>query len=125
MIYGIGIDAADINRIADAVRNPRFVSRIFSIEEAQSVGSGRDSIRRWAARFAGKEALIKACGGIHHSRWKDIEIIRRVREEPEVRIQGPLGEWIAERQLKIWMSFTHERQYAIAVVVLEQGSLAK
>ncbi len=123
MIYGIGIDATEIARIAQALRNPRFVSRLFTAAEAQSVGNGPESVRRWAARFAGKEALIKACGGIRHSQWTDIEIIRRVHQEPEVRVQGPLGEWIRQHRLKIWMSFTHERHYAIAMVVLEQGSL--
>ncbi len=125
MIYGIGIDATDIKRIAKAVRNPRFISRIFSVQEAESVGTGPESVRSWAARFAGKEALIKACGGIHHSQWTDIEIIRQVRQEPQVRIQGPLGQWIRDNRLKIWLSFTHERRYAIAMVVLEQGSLVK
>ncbi len=120
MIYGIGVDATEIERIAKALDNPRFLSRVFTAEEARSVGEGPDGIRRWAARFAAKEALIKACGGIHHSQWTDIEIIRQVHHEPLVRVTGELGRWIQENNLKIWLSFTHERHYAIAMVILEK-----
>ncbi|PSR28178.1 MAG: holo-[acyl-carrier-protein] synthase [Sulfobacillus thermosulfidooxidans] len=122
MIYGIGVDATEIARIAKALRNPRFLPRLFTEEEARSIGNGPESVRRWAARFAAKEALIKACGGIRQSRWTDIEIIRQVHQEPMVRVRGPLGQWIEQNHLKIWLSFTHEQHYAIAMVVLEKGS---
>ncbi|AUW95488.1 holo-[acyl-carrier-protein] synthase [Sulfobacillus thermotolerans] len=120
MIHGIGVDATEIARIAKALENPRFLPRIFTPAESLSVGDGPEAVRRWAARFAAKEALIKACGGIRGSRWTDIEIVRQEHHEPLVRVKGPLGVWLQERQLHIWMSFTHERLYAIAMVVLEK-----
>lgn len=120
MIYGIGVDATEIARIAKALDNPRFVGRIFTPAEAASVGHGPEAVRRWAARFAAKEALIKACGGIRGSRWVDIEIVRQYHHEPMVTVGGPLGQWLQDRELHVWMSFTHERLYAIAMVVLER-----
>ncbi|MCY0882214.1 MAG: 4'-phosphopantetheinyl transferase superfamily protein, partial [Firmicutes bacterium] len=62
MIVGIGVDTTEIARFAQAIaRRPGIVQRLFSDREQESVGSGAESISRWAARFAAKEALIKAC----------------------------------------------------------------
>jgi holo-[acyl-carrier protein] synthase len=120
MIYGIGVDATEIDRITQAMDNPRFLLRLFTEQEALSVGKGPEAVRRWAARFAAKEALIKACGGIRGSRWTDIAIVRQDHHQPELIVTGPLGRWIEDRKLSVWMSFTHERHYAIAMVVLEK-----
>ncbi len=123
MIYGIGVDATEIDRIAQAMNNPRFLRRLFTEQEALSVGTGPEAVRRWAARFAAKEALIKACGGIRSSRWVDIEIVRQDHHQPQLTVAGPLGQWLEQRALSVWMSFTHERHYAIAMVVLEKREI--
>ncbi len=120
MILGIGVDATENARMARLLkRTPRAIGRLFSEREQQSVGTGPLTVQRWAARFAAKEALIKACGGIHGSRWVDIEVIRRPYQKPRIEVKGGLNDWLVERGAYIWLSMTHERQFSVAMVVLE------
>lgn len=110
----------DVTRMARALsRHPRLMDRIFSPAERQSVGPGGNP-ERLAARFAAKEALIKAAGGLQGGRWQDIEVVRRPGQAPAIRVTGPLGNWIAAKGVSIWLSFSHERGAAVAVVVLER-----
>ncbi len=120
MILGIGVDATENTRMADLLKKkPRAVERLFSRQEQLSVGDGPLAIQRWAARFAAKEALIKACGGIHGSRWVDIEVIRRPYHKPVIAVKGGLQDWIEAHRARIWLSMTHERHFSVAMVVLE------
>ncbi len=100
-------------------RSPQAIGRLFSWREQKSVGTGPQSVNRWAARFAAKEALIKACGGIHGSRWTQIEVIRQPRQQPRIEVQGGLLEWLQDRDLTVWLSMSHERHLSVAMVVLE------
>lgn len=100
-------------------RSPNAVRRLFSNREQESVGWGAQTVNRWAARFAAKEALIKACGGIHGSRWVDIEVIRQPRQQPRIEVQGGLLQWLHDRDLTVWLSLSHERHLSVAMVVLE------
>ncbi len=75
-IIGLGIDLADISRIEDVLaRYPRFAERCFTEHEREYAYRYANPGRRFAARFAGKEAVMKSMGvGYRHIRWKDIEI---------------------------------------------------
>ncbi len=120
MIVGIGIDVTENARMARMLeRSPNAVRRLFSNREQESVGWGAQTVNRWAARFAAKEALIKACGGIHGSRWVDIEVIRQPRQHPRIEVQGGLLQWLQGRDLTVWLSLSHERHLSVAMVVLE------
>ncbi len=100
-------------------RSPRAMGRLFSLREQESVGLGAETVNRWAARFAAKEALIKACGGIHGSRWVEIEVIRQPHQKPRIEVQGGLRQWLKDRDLTVWLSMSHERHLSVAMVVLE------
>lgn len=122
MIVGTGIDVVDIIRFEAALsRRPAMAQRLFTHTEWSSVGRGRASVPRLAARFAAKEAFIKAAGGLHGGRWTDIEVIRVADRAPTVNIQGQLGQWILRHNLVANLSLSHERLWAAAMVILERG----
>ncbi len=75
-IVGLGIDLAEIGRVADLLeRYPRFAQRCFTEHEQEYAMRFAKPARRFAARFAGKEAVMKSMGtGFRKIRWKDIEI---------------------------------------------------
>ena len=80
-IIGVGIDATEISRIADSIERwgDRFVNRVFTPGEIAYCRRKRDSASSFAARFAAKEAAMKALG-TGHSRgvfWTGIEVVRR------------------------------------------------
>lgn len=120
MILGIGVDIVRVARFQEFMdRNSPIFDRIFTPGERDSVGQGPEAAARWAARFSAKEALIKAAGGLHGSRWKDIEVKRVPGRAAEVCVAGLLGQWIARHNATIWLSFSHEKSSAVAMVVLE------
>ena len=121
-ILGSGIDAAEIARIAAAVERygDRFVRRVFTDEEIAYCRRRRDSAASFAARFAAKEAAMKALGTGHSSGvfWRGIEVFRD-DGPPRLRFNGG-----AARQCA-WMgatssllTITHAQDLAIAHVLL-------
>ncbi len=123
MILGIGVDVVSIPRIARLLEKygERFSGRLFTSQEWSESG-GRSSFL--AGRFAVKEAFLKALGtglsgGIG---WRDVETLSRSSGAPEVRASGVAGRLLADRgEVRIWTSISHERESAVAVVVLEGG----
>lgn len=75
-IIGVGVDLADIGRVADLLeRYPRFAQRCFTEHEQEYAFRFANPARRLAARFAGKEAVMKSMGtGWRRIRWTDVEI---------------------------------------------------
>jgi holo-[acyl-carrier protein] synthase len=75
-IVGLGIDLAEIGRVADLLdRYPRFANRCFTEHEREYATRFAKPARRFAARFAGKEAVMKSMGtGYRMIRWTDVEI---------------------------------------------------
>ncbi len=87
-ILGLGVDLADIDRVAGVLaRYPRFAERCFTEHENEYAFRFAKPERRLAARFAGKEAVMKSLGtGWRRVRWKDVEITGGGR--PTVRLFG-------------------------------------
>ncbi len=87
-ILGLGVDLADIERVAGVLaRYPRFAERCFTDHEREYAFRFAHPARRLAARFAGKEAVMKSLGtGWRRVRWKDVEITGGGR--PTVRLFG-------------------------------------
>lgn len=87
-IIGVGVDLAEIGRIeAVLLKYPRFAERCFTEHEREYALRFANPSRRFAARFAGKEAVMKSMGtGWRRIRWKDIEITGGGK--PTVRLQG-------------------------------------
>ena len=124
MIIAIGIDLVEVSRLEEvfARRGDRFRARVFTkneIDYCESLGSKFPS---YAARFAAKEAVMKALGtgwseGVG---WKDIEVVSRSGVAPAIilhkRALDRMGEIGASR---VHVSLTHSGDMAIAQVVLE------
>jgi len=99
----------------------RFLVRCFSEEEVRYCMTKRDGIPCLAARLAAKEACFKAIGGRRGMglRWRDFDVVMEDDGTPALRLDGAASE-LAQRigVLKIWLSVTHEEQWAAAVVVV-------
>lgn len=120
MIAGIGVDVVEVERLARALeRRPRFRDRVFDPEEVR-YAEGPHYLGRLAARFAAKEAVVKACGGFHGSGWRDIVVFGELNRPPRVEVRGPLGAWIQAQGGRLAVSLTHERSVVAAVAILER-----
>lgn len=124
-IIGIGIDATDIARIRDAVErwDQRFVGRVFTDGEIAYCRRKRDSASSFAARFAAKEAAMKALGTGHSQGvfWKGIEVVRR-HGPPQLQFHD--GAAARAEQMGVTGSFltiTHSDTLAIVQVMLVRG----
>ena len=124
MITGIGVDIAEIDRIRKAIGGAAFVSRVFTVgEQEYCKARGSHCAASYAARFAAKEALVKALGtGFVGGSWHDIEVVVNERGRPDIRLTGFFAAE-AERQgvSRIFVSLSHSQEYAVAQVVLEGG----
>jgi holo-[acyl-carrier protein] synthase len=116
MTPGVGIDLIEIERIERALeRRPRLAERLFTRDEiAYAAGRARPG-RHLAARFAAKEAVIKALGTAVSPREIEIES----GEPPKVRLHGRAADLAGGRELSI--SLTHSRETAAAVALCERG----
>ena len=124
MIVGTGIDIAEVPRIRQAIERfgDRFLQRIFTEGEIRYCDSKANRVERYAARFAAKEAAMKALGtGWNHGvRWRDCEVVRAPGGRPTITFHGKAGEFAAKLGVKnIALSLTHTTEQAIAQVILE------
>lgn len=115
MIKGIGVDVAEVERLAVALaRVPRLRERLFTPRE-------RDlPIRSLAARFAAKEAVAKALGSPGGMKWHDCEVVTDESGAPSLLITGTVERVAADRGITSWhLSLSHDGPLAIAMVVAE------
>ncbi len=124
MIIGMGIDVCPIERMKSIVERHGdiFIDRIFTEGEKSHAGKGMAMAERLAARFAAKEATIKAFRAPEGLRWKDMEVVNARSGAPSLRLHGNLARISDERGVRgCHLSLTHAGGIAIAVVVLEGG----
>ncbi|MEE9271141.1 MAG: holo-ACP synthase [Candidatus Krumholzibacteria bacterium] len=124
MIRGIGIDSIELARIERVYREygERFLNRIYAPEEQAYALRYKDPIPRLAARFAAKEACMKALGtGWNNGvRWKDIVVVNTAMGKPELRISGRAREYLENLSAnRVHLSITHSREQATVVVIFE------
>ena len=124
MIVGTGIDIAEVPRVADAISRfgERFIQRVFTEGEIQYCDSKANRVERYAARFAAKEAAMKALGtGWNYGvRWRDIEVRRQPGGRPTIAFHGKAAEFAAKLgALHVALSLSHTELQAIAQVILE------
>ena len=121
-IIGLGIDATDIDRIADTIERygERFLRRIFTDGEIAYAAPRRVPAIHFAGRFAAKEAAMKALG-TGHSRgvlWRDVEVVR-LGGPPQLRFHGGAARRFAEMGGRSsLLTITHSDDLAIAQVML-------
>jgi holo-[acyl-carrier protein] synthase len=125
MIVGTGVDLAEVPRIRAAIEHhgARFIDRIYTPAEVEYVERKANRFERYAARFAAKEAGMKAIGtgwkrGV---RWRDFEVCNLPSGQPVLRLHG-LAQKIAEKLgvRRISLSLTHTAELAMAHVILEE-----
>jgi holo-[acyl-carrier protein] synthase len=124
MIVGTGIDITEVPRIREAIERhgERFLKRVFTAGEIQYCESKANRVERYAARFAAKEAGMKAIGtGWNHGvRWRDIEVARKPGGRPTLLLHGKAAEFAAQLgATNIALSLTHTAEEAMAQVILE------
>ena len=125
MIVGTGIDIAEVPRIAQALNRhgERFLHRVYTQGEINYCDSKANRIERYAARFAAKEAAMKALGtGWNHGvRWRDIEVSRLPGGRPTIKFHGKAAEIAARLGMtNVALSISHTSEQAIAQVILEK-----
>ena len=126
MIISIGIDIIEIQRIREVLsRTPRFTERVFTTAERVYCDSrGAVAAQHYAARFAAKEAALKAFqtgwrGGIS---WQDVEIASRESGAPFLIFHGPVQKLFEKSgATAVHLSMSHTSEHAIAQVVLERA----
>ena len=125
MIIGLGLDVVELSRIEQSLKRfgERFTERILTpLEIANMPGTQVGAVAFVASRFAAKEAGVKALGtgfsqgiGFH-----DVEVVTPETRKPEIALHGRALEKCRELgATKVFVSLTHERSLAAAVVILE------
>jgi len=125
VIVGSGVDLCEVERIKDAItrHGRRFLERVFTDREIAYAERKANRYERYAARFAAKEAAMKAIGtgwrgGVA---WRDFEVINLPSGRPTLQFHGKAAEF-AERlgATNISLSITHTSVQAMAIVILEK-----
>jgi holo-[acyl-carrier protein] synthase len=115
VIIGIGVDLVDVPRFERSLaRTPRLLARLFSPTERLL------KPRSLAARYAAKEALIKALGGSDGVHWTDIEVTSAASGQPGFALSGSTAAVVAARGITgLHLSLSHDAGLAVAYVVAE------
>jgi holo-[acyl-carrier protein] synthase len=120
-VPGVGIDLLEIDRLERALeRHPRLAERIFTPTELEYAAARARPGRHLAARFAAKEAVVKALG-LRGFGLREIEVL--AGEPPTVRLSGRAAEAAGDRRIDV--SLTHSRDSAAAVAVAEPSDQAR
>jgi holo-[acyl-carrier protein] synthase len=117
---GLGMDLIEIARVERALdRRPRLAERLFTERElAYAASRGRPG-RHLAARFAAKEAVVKALALGPGTALRDIEVTAGT--PPGIELHDEVAEIAAARDLRLKVSLTHSREMAAAVVIAEEA----
>lgn len=124
MIIGTGVDLAEVDRIRASIERfgSRFVNRVFTPLEIAYVERKANRFERYAARFAAKEAGMKAIGtGWRHGiTWHDFEVANEPSGRPTLRLTGRAAEYAQKLGVRrISLSLTHTAATGLAYVILE------
>lgn len=125
MIVSIGIDIVEVYRIRETIsRTARFVERVYTIREREYCeAKGAAAAQSYAARFAAKEAFLKALktGWRGKITWHDMEILNDARGVPTLEIKGEAEKLLhALGANRIHLSISHTTEHAVAQIILER-----
>ena len=121
-IIGIGVDAVDVPRFrVSLARTPSMRTRLFTAEELDYVAPKADPVPSLAARFAAREAVMKAMGlGLGAFGFHEVWVSRAASGEPSLVVTGRAAELAAERGITMWLlTLTHTDTVAVASVVAQ------
>ncbi len=123
MIFGIGTDIIEVERVAKMVaRGRQYLETIFTNQEIKYCETKAKKSEHYAARYAAKEATLKAIG----TGWRDgfafsdIEVINDRLGKPQVFLHGKVRRFFDRKQIRqISISLSHSKESAVAMIVLE------
>lgn len=123
MIFGIGTDIVEVFRMRDAIAKwgDNFLSKIFTPREISYSNARRFSHQHFAARFAAKEAVVKAFGEPrkHPIQWTDIEVLNDKEGKPVIEFHDDALRLKKKKKVdEVIVSMSHSKNYAIANVIL-------
>jgi holo-[acyl-carrier protein] synthase len=126
MVVGLGTDLAEISRIARSIERfgQRFLEKVYTPGEIEYCMRKKAFAESFAARFAAKEAGAKALGtGISRGvSWQEFEVRRAPSGKPSLHLSGRAAQLAAELgTVRMALSLTHSRDFAMAVVIMEDG----
>lgn len=123
MIIGTGIDIVKNIRIEELIKKygEHFLKKIYKENEIKYCQNKKNSEISFAARFAAKEAVLKALGtGLRNNSWQEIEIVNNKLGKPEVKLTGNTALRAEKLNVEsIFLSITHEKEYSVAQIILE------
>jgi holo-[acyl-carrier protein] synthase len=123
-MLGLGMDLASIARIEATIqgaRGEKFLERVFTPGERAFCDARKDRFAAYAARFAAKEAFVKALGVPKGISWQHIEVLRQ-KGAPVLKLTDRAAEVMKRRKARAMLTLSHDAGVAVAVVVIvEQG----
>lgn len=126
MIVGTGVDLAEVGRIRDAIERERtgarFLARVFTEGERAYCERRKGKYQSYAARFAAKEATMKALGTGWSARvgWTDIEVVRPRGKRPAIVLHRKAAAYARELGIRrLTLALTHTAETAMAQVIAE------
>ena len=121
MITGIGVDLVENRRLLPWLSQPQVLERYFTTHEIKDVQTSAHPEASLAARFAAKEAFGKALGsGLRGLPLRDIEVQRGADGKPFLVLAGKAAEVLKRQKIAhVHLSLSHEKEYAVAFVVME------
>jgi holo-[acyl-carrier protein] synthase len=120
MLIGIGIDMVKVEKMQSAIEKwgKEFLNRVFNKKETEHISNGKIYYQRLAARFAAKEAVIKAISKEYPLSLKDILILNRKNGAPYCQFKKNIP-------IEILLSITHLDEYAVACAVAQKKERGK
>jgi holo-[acyl-carrier protein] synthase len=121
-LIGIGVDLVEVDRMRRTLaRTPALVERLFTDAERAYCERRRDPTERFAARFAAKEAVMKALGvGLGAVGWHEVEVVRAESGRPSLALTGRAADLAVELGVVRWhLTMSHTTRVAEAIAVAE------
>ena len=121
-MIGIGIDLVDVQRFRTILqRREKISERLFTEDELSYCNSVADPTERLAARFAAKEAVMKALGvGLGSVRFQEIEVTKDLSGQPDLKLHGAAAQLAQSSGVREWhVSLSHTSSIAEAFVIAE------
>ena len=118
---GLGVDLIEVERIERALeRRPSLRERLFTEGELEACASRARPGRHLAARFAAKEAALKALG-IGGLRMREVEVAGGVDRPPRLDLHGSVAVEAERQGVRLEVSLSHSRELATAIVIAERA----
>lgn len=122
MILGIGTDIIEVERIERNIANESFKNKVFSPQEIEYCESKANKSEHYAARFAAKEAFVKALGTgfVKGLFFNEVTVENNEQGKPSIVLLGTTAELIITKGVKsVYVSLAHVKSMATATVVIE------